>query len=250
MKDYQSAAEYLGKKTDRPLEGRATRLQRRSDSTIAIRYQSTDVITYHADGSIVLESGGWRSATTKARINEYTRARIIQTRGIWYLAAPGSWQPASLYYDGMILGRDGTPRDPKPIAEDASDRQLQRTISTYIKGFAAEITAGKLADPGPGDCWGCLFTAEDAKPDPAERGQITGIDHLISHLEERYYVPSLAWRALVERQYGDPGFVWQITKARKDPYHVTQALRAFFKLRRPALLQAWQARQAAAREAC
>jgi hypothetical protein len=38
-----------------------------------------------------------------------------------------------------------------------------------------------------------------------EPGNTSGSDHLISHMEDRYYVPSLAVNALRERGYKDVG---------------------------------------------
>ena len=39
------------------------------DGDIHIRYQDTDVVVFKADGTIVLNSGGWHTTTTKSRIN-------------------------------------------------------------------------------------------------------------------------------------------------------------------------------------
>ena len=71
------------------------------DGGVAIRLHSTDIVTIHDDGSMILNSGGWLSVTTKERINRYTPARITQRAGVWYMA------DGSLFYDGMIIEADG-----------------------------------------------------------------------------------------------------------------------------------------------
>ena len=49
---------------------RSTILHRDGADRIAMQYRATDVVAAHRDGSITLDSGGWRTPTTKARINE------------------------------------------------------------------------------------------------------------------------------------------------------------------------------------
>lgn len=254
ISDYQTAAEYLGSKRDRPLPGRATRLQRRSDSTIAVRYQATDVVTYHADGSAVLQSDGWQTATTKARIVEYTRVRVYSDKGQWFIRmGSGGWDdptPASLYYDGMRIGADGLPVAPR--YPEASDRQrkrdLDRKISEYIKAFAASIVANGLEAPGGGDCWGCLMQVQDrslrrigamrlqGKPTAHGRIEPMGLSHYLDHFSEGYFVPSLLANAIVAAGYRDPGFIWQMIASRRDGEMAARVLRGYFRNMKPALL--------------
>lgn len=41
-----------------------------------IRYHETDIVTFHADGSITLCSGGWQSVCTVRRMREHTPSNI------------------------------------------------------------------------------------------------------------------------------------------------------------------------------
>lgn len=265
MRSHSEASTYLGSKTDRPLPGRATRLQRREDGSIAVRYQATDVVTYRPDGTIALDSGGWLTSTTKARINEYTRAHVYAVKGQWALSDGPSWEArqTSVYYDGMLIDENGTPFAPKfPTKTDtAIKRQLDRAVSAYIRGFAAMIEAGELEPPSSGDCWGCLMNPVDAKPvtqgpfgranrpTPHGRVEIMGVDHYLSHMglgedaDERYYVPSLLVNAIKARAYRDPGFIWQMIASRKDGSMAAGILRAFFRNLKSALLAELQARR-------
>lgn len=247
MRTYHEAAAYLGAKEDRPLPGRATRIHRREDGSIGIRYQSTDVVIYHPSKRITLQTGGWQSATTKGRINEYTSARIYASKGIWY------FQGGILFRDGATIREDGSPIRAKGDAvkqrtEEKAIRSLDRKVSAYIKGYAALVSAGGLEDPSSGDCWGCSMTvAEDpgvsqgtrcrTRSAPHGRLEPMGIDHYLSHMTEegRYYVPSLLWNAIKSRGYGDPAYVWQAIKGRKDGRWAAQILRGFFRDLMPAL---------------
>ena len=58
-----------------------------------VRYHDTDVVTFDSK-SIVLNTGGWRSFTTKARMNQASNQfdlgySIYQCRGEWYVARLG-----------------------------------------------------------------------------------------------------------------------------------------------------------------
>lgn len=57
----------------------------RNEDSIGIRLHQTNVITYFPNGRVVLNSGGYKTATTKDRINQFSPFRINQDKGIWYV---------------------------------------------------------------------------------------------------------------------------------------------------------------------
>lgn len=48
----------------------------------AVHFHATDVVTVHRDGTYTLRTGGWDTITTKARINDYSPARVYSERGV------------------------------------------------------------------------------------------------------------------------------------------------------------------------
>lgn len=57
----------------------------------AVRFHATRVVLIHADGTYTLNTGGWDTVTTKARINKYGPARVYSDRGtlyVWHTADP------------------------------------------------------------------------------------------------------------------------------------------------------------------
>lgn len=49
-----------------------TALLRKSGGDIAVQLHTTDVVTFHADGhTVTFATGGWNTATTRARLNAY-----------------------------------------------------------------------------------------------------------------------------------------------------------------------------------
>lgn len=186
-------------KMDRPAPfGTHTRIVKRSDSTIAVKYHATDVITYCADGSIVLDSGGWRTTTTKSRMTMYTPFSVYQSDYLWYITYKDSDGIARevIFTDGITF----TPEGRGYRVEDTGtldikgQKKLVNMIHEYAKGFVDALMDGEIGLPGPGDCWFCYMQVNEGDNTLGEAVKDT--DHLLSHMEEKYYVPSLLWRVI------------------------------------------------------
>lgn len=81
---YNQAIEKLGNKEQKKIANN-TYLVRRNDGAVAVRLYATDILTFRPDRTVVLETNGWRSVTTKARLNDYMPVyRIVQIKGAWY----------------------------------------------------------------------------------------------------------------------------------------------------------------------
>lgn len=252
MKTYEQAAAFLAagrSKTYRPLPGRSTSIIRVDDTTIAIRYHDTNVVTYFASGDVRLESGGWRTLTTKDRMCEYSPASIWQERGLWYVAPGHRYAPTRdsmhvLYVDGLVVTASGYPINPPDDKERAEiescKRIIDRMVSRYIRGYADDLVElGEIPDPTQGDCWYCLMVT--TKGDTL--GDAFGnMDHLWSHMQEPYYVPALLLNAAKERNYGGgPGILKMLDEHGLErgerPRASIDALRAYFRARKLALVE-------------
>lgn len=97
---FHEAAAILGKKNEKKI-GNNTHLVRRGPDAIAVRLHKTDVVTLHASGKYTLTSGGWRSSTTKARINKYAPVRVYQENFGWFIGAVP-------FFDGIEVSATGT----------------------------------------------------------------------------------------------------------------------------------------------
>ena len=171
-----------------------TSLERRGDA-FAVRLHATDVITFHADGRIELNSGGWLTITTKGRINGVIRPlgfSVYSGRGAWYLSGHGADAPRYPYADGITIHADGTVTG---ASEDsaADVRRIKRSAREFAKRYLAAFWRGEVAAPGPGDCFCCAL-----RPVDGGRSPLGGASHVREHIREGYYVPSLLARA-VER---------------------------------------------------
>ena len=54
----------------------------RKDNAISIRLHGTDILIYFPDGRISFNSGGYKTVTTKDRMNRFSPVRIWQNKGI------------------------------------------------------------------------------------------------------------------------------------------------------------------------
>lgn len=187
--NYQQAETQLSK-ARKPDAGspiaKNTRLFRRAPDAIAVRFHQTDVALLKADGSVTLDSGGWRTPTTKERMNMCLRgAWVSQSKGQWYIKGKLFQDGCRLTAKGAVIGA-GT-----PAAERAA--QGERTaVTAYAKEYIRKLYAGELPAPSNGDCWACLMRSKSADGSTAAPLHDTGAhSHIAEHVREGYYVPSL-----------------------------------------------------------
>lgn len=211
MTSYDEAVKRLGNRDSRKVANN-TYMQRRENGTIAIRLHSTDVVTFHPDGRVTLDAGGWRTVTTKQRMNLFAPAgvRISQDRGLWTVQV-GGWENGVSYgyADGITIHPDGTVSG--ATADPRTELKLRASIRKYVAGYMAALKAGEVEAPGAGDCFFCGMRVVEPS---AKAGETLGeashdTSHLMAHMRERYYVPSLAARA-VETFHNAPAVMQQL----------------------------------------
>ncbi len=209
------------------------------DYTYAVRLHETNIVTFYSNGDIKLDSGTWRTVTTKERMNRYlSDLRVLQESGMWYVGK--DWNDKqSLFFDGIEVN-GGKILNPKlPTDTEFYKKKVDKMVSKYIKGFVQHVLENGVQNPDNVDCWACLMKDKNdpTKPDPL------GIDHYLSHFEENYYVPSLLFNAFMETPFGNHGFVWSQlqhnTPNNQDyiKYEVAHILRRFFQKRKLTLVQ-------------
>lgn len=195
--NYKELAEFLGDKEHKLIKkSKAQTGARRKGDDIAIWLYETDILTFKPDGTIILDSGGWKTNTTKARLNDYLPKEffVYQKNSAWYLFQAPSYD--YIFEDGLTIHPDGTITG---CGDANSYVQLKKQVDKYVKGFMTELMAGRIGRPGPGDCWDCYMEdVETGKP----MGDLSKSDHILLHLEEQYYVPSLLVRAVEEFPVG------------------------------------------------
>lgn len=186
----------------------------RPDGKRVIRLHHTDIMVF--DGlDISLYSGGWRTVTTKERINRFlpNSWRVHSEKRVWHLGS--GWVRDHVFEEGITIHLgDGTITGEGKLP----DAKLVKRIRQYSKDFAAALPVDQ---PNGGDCWGCCMF---------EKGGMGSPDHLISHIEEKYYVPSLlvlvlkaqgagkAWYWAAFKQKEGTGFLHMLEGRGRDTY--------------------------------
>lgn len=89
--------------------GTARQIVRKSDETLYC-YHKTAVVSVKLNGDIVLNSGGWRTVTTKLAMNQVASQTqhpfaVWQEKGEWFV----TWGDAAYEFeDHMLLKADGS----------------------------------------------------------------------------------------------------------------------------------------------
>lgn len=180
--------------------------------TVYLRLHRTRIIAWHPNGDTVLNTSGWLTVTTKARLNEFLSGwRVWSDKGVWYLST-GNWDSPNRreypYEDGIIIHTDDTVtgygEDPK------AKLKLKRRIAKYVEQYFKALETGDVPAPGAGDCFYCGMQVAEGPDKGKSLGAAShNTSHLDSHIEEHYYVPSLLANA-IERFNVSPAAKWYL----------------------------------------
>lgn len=113
--DFSDLMDFLDGKDSKKI-GFETYVVKVDDNTVAIKHYRTNIITIDATNIMTLDTNGWRSTTSKDRLNQFincNRASINQKKGVWYIhGSNGSFE----YEDGVEVHNNGyiiTPSEKK-----------------------------------------------------------------------------------------------------------------------------------------
>jgi len=190
--NYTTAKQKLGTRDSRKLCNN-TYLQRRADGNIAAKLHGTDVLTFKPDGSVVYNTGGWRTNTTIDRVNGYGADGrwIWRDKGVWTI---GNRDKRVLYKDGVTITKRGRIIGGGTLRESKAALKLKKQVNAYCQAFALALVDGKVKPPGAGDCMYCHLVTVDGHEPMGDA--FKSYDHIRLHIKENYFVPSLLERAV------------------------------------------------------
>lgn len=177
-----------------------TYLYRTKDNAFAVRLHNTDVVTIHADNTYTLRTSGWRTVTTKARINHVSPARIVQEKEVWYVRQSTNWEN---WKDTRIVFAEGMRVDNKGMAINYSrsesdtneqiDKEIVKTVREYIKGaadyFVRYVSENGTMPESTGDCLYCQM--REVGTGKTLGSLCPNSDHIALHMLEKYYQTSM-----------------------------------------------------------
>ena len=229
---------------------RARKLQnntwiRRDGSDIVIKYHATDILTYHGNDTVTINTDGYHTVTTAERFGNWLPRMwsVRNDRGAWNVfgPVPGEMiENAGMYlaftyprtvahfrlWDGMTITDVPRPRvvnyrqSPDFETLDSLARDIGSMIGRYVDLYDAETCASFVPDGTEptslaGDCWFCLGMIDHGD-----------LGHLLSHFVEGYVMVSTIRNAYRDRGYGNPDSVLQID-LRYNSRNVRDTLRRY-----------------------
>jgi hypothetical protein len=181
-----------------------------TDGSHGWQLHDTLIARKYPNGRLWLNSGGWRTVTTKERINRIldNGYRLWQERGVWYLSQ--SWDgPKVVFYDGIIIDpTDGPVARPE---EESKVRDVIKRIDKFMRHARKVFASDGVPTPSAGDCFFCQCKS------PSK-------DCIESHVDECCLHGSLIYNALKRRRRDEQiGFIWNMSDI------VSRELRSFLK---------------------
>jgi hypothetical protein len=197
--NYLAVKALLKGKTERKIAGN-TLATLHEQGSIEIKFWDTVIMVIAQDGTMVLNSGGFKTVTTQARMDEYMGPhwQLSTSKGVWHLVHFLTDQGYNgeveryIYRDGMVLHASGLVTGAADEADVKGLEQMAKRISAYAKAYAKALVGGEVPKPSNGDCFYCSHVIDGSKLTP-DHG---ATEHLTSHMGESYFVPSMLVNAM------------------------------------------------------
>jgi hypothetical protein len=156
IKTYQQAKDYLQGKKSRPYAHNTRIIIDTLDlghEVITVTYHDNPVVNFFPDGTVTYSSCGWKTPTTKERINWFLPDgfRVYQEKSVWYLAKVinWDWQNAErfIFADGIAIKADNVYN---AGAED-NTKQTIKAIKKFVDGYVKALLQNEVENPSSGD---------------------------------------------------------------------------------------------------
>jgi hypothetical protein len=108
--------------------GHNTYIIRRDNDDVAVQYHSTDIVTYHKNGSLTVRTGGWDTCTTRGRLHQLLNHRVYSENRCGIIED----SMGTPYYlnDVVEINADGEITNQAPILADRLGTFLGKDIQT------------------------------------------------------------------------------------------------------------------------
>lgn len=168
---------------------------RKEDNKVIVQLHNTDICIITKE-SIQIFTGGYKTYTTKNRINSFLpdSFRLYQDRKIWYL---WNWQTKEKwnYTDGITINlSDNSVSSQADNKQLDKDKKLKSRIDKFVSAYIERLFNGKIERNYGGDCFYCQMREVNSNKPLGD--VIKDNNHLLSHMREKYYVPSMLVNAI------------------------------------------------------
>lgn len=105
---YSKCAELVGNRETKKIAGN-TYIRRfhnsKGEVAYGVEFHHTCILLYSPDGTVKVTSGGYQTATTKSRLNDFGPFQVWQVKGQWRCKVNAVTLP---FEDGYVVDVDGT----------------------------------------------------------------------------------------------------------------------------------------------
>lgn len=191
IKNYQDAKNYLQGKKSRPYANNTRIVMDILDmghEIITITYHNNPVVNLYPEYTSY-SSCGWKTNTTKERINWFLPEgfSLYQEKSVWYIVKHGTSFKYT-FADGLTIDLNGNVYNDAPSNEQDTTKATIKAIKQYVDGYIKALLQNEIENPSDADCWYCAMQTTDGE----NLGDaMKNNDHILSHMEESYFVPSL-----------------------------------------------------------
>lgn len=191
--DYKQAEAMLNGRSSKKIANNTYLLQL-EDNKIALKLHETNIIIFQPE-FVELFSGGWRTVTTKARLNKFAPVQVDQRNSIWYIGDKLFQEGVKVDFRGNVISK---------TVSTTKVEEANKKIKAKIKKYATlvdKLTKDQMI-PSNGDCWYCAFRDQEKKE---TLGDLTeNKDHLNQHFKDNYIFGSIIVNSLIEAGYQSP----------------------------------------------
>lgn len=147
IRNYIDAFVELAGKNKLVLSGRKTALVKNSDNSISVNYRGTDVVKYSSDNVITLNSGGFKTRTTRKVMNNYLPVglKVVETDNeIWVLkGSNGKW---SYYTDMTTINLNTGEVKGESLDYNLVEEQIElgKQVKNYVTRYMEAVRTDSL----------------------------------------------------------------------------------------------------------
>jgi len=193
------------------------------DGGYIIRFHQTNIVNKKPNGNIVLNTDGWRTLTTKERINWFLPhgIHLYQENFKWFLyIETDNGNKIQPFYDGIEITPTGEIVNPKVTIKQFKEQlKLSDQLNKLIKQYAKQITENNLEQIMQTSCPKCQ-TVLYYNPNKEEIRQ-----HLLEHLRTNTFSTEILEQALISAGYQSYQIVYHVKL--KIAYTFQNAVRKF-----------------------
>lgn len=187
--------------------GANTKLKRIENDLIGIQLHNTVIVTINQKDEYRLFTGGFRTATTRNRLNQYAPVKIRQLNGQWFIGG-------KIFEEGMVVRYEQAsslidnflPEPPKNLliekyVNDFVDYAEKHGLFVKVNEWSV-VSLNETIRLGHKDCAFCF----NASCVPDKKCEIPK-EHILDHMKKGEFVPSLLYKAFDERS-SNPALMW------------------------------------------